>query len=402
MPGGIATYVDNLARGLRSLGDEAKVLAVVEPDEKERIAFLENYANWVSPFQVVHDERPKYWLGSKVFSLLEIVRCLWPSARSVLERASFFRASSDSIARLERILRKEQPTMIVFGHLDLKLYPFALYFQKQQLPYGIIAHDFEVYRISDKKNDLIKRGTMLKGAKWIAANSHHTKSLVEMWGIPNGRIKIVHPPIDEEAIRESTNLEPALGMKDQLNLVTICRLVRGKGIDIVIRALKILTRKGIPYRYLVAGEGSERRFLERLVDELGLVNRVHFIGHITDDEKWRLLRNADVFVMPSRVDPKIQHEGFGIAFIEAAAFGLPGVGSREGGIPDAVLDGETGILVPQESPENLAEVLTFLYQNPERRREMGKAAKERARRQFSPTAVAAHFQKEVFEGMLRR
>ncbi len=285
--------------------------------------------------------------------------------------------------------------MIVFGHLDLKLYPLALALLEQRLPYGIIAHDSEVYRFSDKKNDLVRRGMMLKGAQWIAANSHHTKSLVEMWGILSSKIKIVHPPIAEEAIQVSANLEPMLGRNDELNLVTICRLVRGKGIDIAMRALKILTTRQIPYRYVVAGEGSERRFLEALGTELGLGNRVRFIGHITDDEKWRLLRNGDVFVMPSRVDPKVQHEGFGMAFIEAAAFGLPGVGSREGGIPDAVIDGKTGILVPQESPESVAEALTFLYQNPEKRLEMGRAGKERARGQFSPKAIAAHFQKEI-------
>jgi len=395
MPGGRADYIDNLARGLINLGNRTRVLAVVQAHQKERLAFLEKYEEWVIPFQVIHDERPKNWLGNKFVSLLEIVRCLSPKARRFLERTSFFRASADSIARLEGVLANEKPTMIVFGHLDMRLYPFALFFLERQMPYGIIAHESEIYRFRNRKNELIRRGLMLKGAQWIAANSHHTKSLVDMWGIPCGRIKIVHPPIAEEAIRLSANLEPVHRNGDQFNLVTLCRLVKSKGVDTAIRALRILDARGIPCRYVIAGEGVERRFLEALVDELGLRNRVHFMGYITDDEKWRLLRNSDVFVMPSRMDPKMQHEGFGIAFVEAAAFGLPGVGSREGGIPDAVVDGETGILVPQEAPQDLAEALTFLYRNPEKRREIGRAGMERARRQFSPTAVAAHFQEEI-------
>ena len=88
-----------------------------------------------------------------------------------------------------------------------------------------------------------------------------------------------------------------------------------------------------------------------------------------------------------------------IAFIEDVAFGIPGVGSKAGGIPDAIIHGETGLLVPQDSPEELAQTLIFLYENPEKRKSMGKTAKERARSQFSPTAVAAHFQKEVSERM---
>jgi phosphatidylinositol alpha-1,6-mannosyltransferase len=177
--------------------------------------------------------------------------------------------------------------------------------------------------------------------------------------------------------------------------VTICRIVKSKGIDIVLRALKILEEKGIRYRYIVAGSGSERPHLESLVNELGIKSKVQFCGYIDDERKWSYYRMADVFVMPSRVNPRLSHEGFGLTFIEAAAFGIPGVGTRAGGIPDAIVHGETGLLVAPESPEELAQALIFLYQNPEKRKEIGKAAMERARSQFSPTSIATHFQKEI-------
>jgi glycosyltransferase involved in cell wall biosynthesis len=160
--------------------------------------------------------------------------------------------------------------------------------------------------------------------------------------------------------------------------------------------LRILAANGIPYRYVVAGDGVERKLLETLVDELGLRSKVRFVGYITGEDKWSLLRNSDVFVLPSRV------EGFGIAFIEAAAFGLPAVGTGETGISDAVIDGETGVLVAPESPEALAEALTFLYRNPKKRMEMGRAGMQRARSQFSPTAIAAHFQQEILENVSDR
>ena len=82
-------------------------------------------------------------------------------------------------------------------------------------------------------------------------------------------------------------------------------------------------------------------------------------------------------------------------FSEAAACGIPAIGSNAGGIPDAVLDGQTGILVDQESPQRLAAALTFLYENPDQRISMGEAAMERARNDFSPSAVAAHFHQEM-------
>jgi glycosyltransferase involved in cell wall biosynthesis len=402
-PGGIAAYLDSLARGLMSLGDTTKVLAVVHPDEKERIEFLETYEPWVSPFELVQDDKPANWLGRKCVSLLEIFRCLSPSCRRVLKRASFFESSTASITRLERLLSNEKPTAVVFGHLDVRLYALALSLLERQIPYGIIAHDYEICRLHNnnkKMNELAKRAMMLKGASWIAANSRHTKSLLEMWKIPFGRVKLVHPPICEEALRESAVFEPLFRNDDEFKLVTICRLVRGKGIDIVIRALKILAARGIPYQYVIAGEGPEKKFLEGLVDELGLGGKVRFKGFITEGEKWRLLRNSDVFVMPSRVDSKIQHEGFGIAFVEAAAFGVPAVGSKAGGIPDAIVDRKTGILVPEESPLDLADALTFLYREPEIRKDMGRAGRERARSEFSPKAVAVRFREEISNGKL--
>ena len=96
---------------------------------------------------------------------------------------------------------------------------------------------------------------MIRGAQWIAANSRHTKSLVEMWGLPAGKIKIVYPPISEEAT--SARVAPARtrGKSDELQLVTICRLVRPKGVDTVLRAIKILDTKGIPFRYVIGGDG---------------------------------------------------------------------------------------------------------------------------------------------------
>lgn len=401
-PGGIATYIDSLARGLMSLGDTVKMLAVVRPDEKERMDLLERYEPWAIPFEVLLDQKPTNWLGRKSVSFLEIVRCLSPNCRRLLERAPFFRASTASMAELERLLSKEKPTAIVFGNFEFepRLYALALSLLERGRPYGIIAHGCEICRLTNiTPSDAVKRKTMLKGASWIAANSCHTKSLLEeMWQISSERIKIVHPPISEEAIRESAVLEPTSRKDDELSLVTVCRLVKGKGIDLVLRALKILAARGIPYRYVIGGDGRERESLEALADELRLRDKVHFKGSVEGQGKWRLLRNADVFVMASRFDPTIRwpwQESFGIAFVEAAAFGVPAVGSRSGGIPDAVIDGETGILVPEESPQDLADALTLIYQKPEMRKQMGVAARERARRQFSPTAIAARFREEA-------
>ncbi len=397
-PGGVAEYIDNLARGLIRLGKKVRVLAVVETHETERIKFLENYEEWVSPFPIVHDKRPKNWLANKSVSALEIIRCLSPYARYVLDKTYLFHSSSLAILQLKEFLTKENPKAIVFGYLDMNLYPLVLFLREKRLPYGIIAHDWEVCRSRGKVNDFIRRGMMLKEASWIAANSRHTEQMIQEWGIPSGKIKILHPPLSEQAINQSEG--SCFVARDQdYHLISIARLVKGKGIDTVLQALKILDERAIPYRYIIGGDGPERKYLEELAGELGLKNKVHFLGYISDEKKWSLLGVADLFVMPSRVSLNAQHEGFGLAFIEAAAFGVPAVGSRSGGIPEAVLHGETGLLVPQESPESLAEALMFFYENPDVRQAMGNAGMKRAISQFSPTAIADHFQKEILHRM---
>ncbi len=392
-PGGIAAYLDSLARGLINEGHKVGVLALVEPGQEEKLAFLENYEDWVTPFEIAYDRRPKNWFGYNCASILEIVRCKSVASRKLLNKTFFFRSSAESIDRLDGVLRELSPEMIVLGHLDLKFYPFVLQLQEQGRPYGILAHDSEIYRF-EKVNDRVRRGMMIRGAKWIAANSRHTKSLVEAWGIPQDKVVIVHPPLSEEAIM--TTPDPTMAPPNgTYRLITVSRIVPNKGIDVVLRALAILEAQNVPFHYVIAGSGPERESLEALASQLGLSDRVEFAGFVAEEKKWPLLYAADLFVMTSRVNPMEQHEGFGIAFLEAAACGIPSIGSNAGGIPDAVIDGETGILVEPDSAAKLAEALLYFYQNPEKRREMGRRARTRARTQFSPKSIASQFEQKV-------
>ena len=393
-PGGIASYLDSLTRGLIACRKNAKVLALVESHETDRLDFLQSYEDWVISLPIVHDQRPHNWLGNKCVSLLEIARCKSPGVRAVLERTSLFKDSATAIVQLKAVLEKEKPMLVVLGHLDLKLYPLVLHLQQIGQPYGIIAHDSEIYFCKNRVNDRVRRGMIIKGANWIAANSRHTRSLVEAWGIPREKITIIHPPLSEQAIFISNELDGEV-RDDSFTLITVSRIVPNKAIDLVLKALQIINRNEIPFRYIIVGEGPERESLQRLSTDLGLQNKITFTGYISDEDKWRLLQASDLYVMPSRVRPEDQHEGFGIAFLEAAACGIPSVGTNAGGIPDAVLDGETGMLVEPDSPEALAQTLTFLYRNPAVRMRMGMAARERARTQFSPSIVAAQFHQEV-------
>jgi glycosyltransferase involved in cell wall biosynthesis len=132
------------------------------------------------------------------------------------------------------------------------------------------------------------------------------------------------------------------------------RLKRYKGLDIALRAVAMAAGDVPGLRFEIAGSGDDRPRLERLVAELGVQDRVRFLGFVSEGEKLQLLRRAWAHVFPS---PK---EGWGISNVEAAACGTPAVASDSPGLRESVLNGETGILVAHDDPEALANAMRRL------------------------------------------
>src|SRR5213078_2192131 len=132
-------------------------------------------------------------------------------------------------------------------------------------------------------------------------------------------------------------------------LLTVSRLDTHKGIDTVIRALPAVRAAFPTVRYAVAGVGSRRPEFERLVAALGLGDAVRFLGFVADADLPALYNAADLYVGASRRYDLLA-EGFGIALVEASACGLAVVAGDSGGVPDAVRDGETGLLVDPDDP----------------------------------------------------
>jgi glycosyltransferase involved in cell wall biosynthesis len=137
-------------------------------------------------------------------------------------------------------------------------------------------------------------------------------------------------------------------------------------------------------RVAIAGRGSEEASLKRLAGELGIADRVHLLG-LRDDID-RVLLAADVFVQPSR------SEGLPLSILEAMGAGLPVVATAVGGIPEAVVAGKTGALVPAGDPAALAEALRCLLERPDRGHALGCAGRTRAAEEFSIAAMVDRYQ----------
>jgi glycosyltransferase involved in cell wall biosynthesis len=171
-----------------------------------------------------------------------------------------------------------------------------------------------------------------------------------------------------------------------IQVLSMSRLVKGKGVETVIRALSKLDGR---VALTIAGDGPEKRTLETMSHELGLRERITFTGWADEQKKRELLDKADIFCLPSTFDV------FPMSFLEAMAYGLPVVGVHWGGIPDVVKDGVTGILVREKDETSIANALEQLFDD-SKRHVMGQMGLEQILDISSPSNVGKQL-KELFE-----
>ncbi|HEX8966309.1 MAG TPA: glycosyltransferase, partial [Chloroflexota bacterium] len=159
-----------------------------------------------------------------------------------------------------------------------------------------------------------------------------------------------------------------------------------KGIDTVIRAMRKLP-PGVGYR--IVGAGPDESRLRHLASSEGVANRVQFLGRLDDDALAEEYRRCRLFVLPARRTAEGDLEGYGLVYFEAAAYGRAVVAGRSGGEVDAVVDGQTGVLVDGQSTDELATVLGSLLADPGRLDRMGAAGRLRVETSHNWTRAAA-------------
>ena len=235
------------------------------------------------------------------------------------------------------------------------------------------------------------RQTLLHQVDVFLPVSHYTADLLHERGVPPGRTHVVPNGTDPDCFRphDDTSLRQRLGLADRSLLLTVGRLVRRKGIDTVLRALPTVIQTCPDVAYVIAGTGPDRARLERIATCLGVRERVRFVGDIDHNRLPLYYSAADLFVMPARQDPP-DVEGFGLVFLEANACGTPVVGTCSGGIPDAVQDGETGLLIPPDAPDALAEATLYVLTTSGVAETLGRQGRRRAVQEASWDHIADH------------
>jgi len=165
-------------------------------------------------------------------------------------------------------------------------------------------------------------------------------------------------------------------------LLFVGRLRLRKGLEVLLEALAVAGSEPSPPRLMVVGDGEHRQRLESVCRRLGLTKRVEFVGRCDGAEVHRLLSRARALVVPSI------YEGMPLVILEAMSCSCPVVASAVSGIPEVVIDGETGWLVPAEDVDSLARAVGAVWSDPEEARRRGRAGARRLEEEFDPPAAA--------------
>jgi len=231
----------------------------------------------------------------------------------------------------------------------------------------------------------------LRHANTVVANSDYTRDELVRMGIDPGRIVLIYPGVNIQRFKPNLpceDLKAGIGLAPGQKLIlSVGRLQRRKGFDMVVRSLPALIKEGLDVRYALIGIGEDQKYLAGLAQELGVADRVHLLGHVSEEDLPRWYNACDVFAMPNR-EINGDTEGFGMVFLEAAACGKPVIAGNAGGTGAAVKQGETGYRVEGASPDEVIRGLDKVLRNQENSRHLGENGYKRALQEFNWDRVA--------------
>jgi colanic acid/amylovoran biosynthesis glycosyltransferase len=214
----------------------------------------------------------------------------------------------------------------------------------------------------------------------VTVNSAYARDRLGELGCARDALRILHIGVDprDYAFRDR-RLAPSHG---GVRVLTVARLVEKKGVEYALRAVAQVAPTVPGLRYDIIGDGPLRAELEALARSLGVADRVTFHGAQEQDRVRSAMADADLFLLPSVTAASGDQEGTPTVLVEASSCGLPVVSSWHSGIPEVVLDGRTGCLVPERDVPALARQLCFLIAHPEVRARMGRLGRQHIEEHF--------------------
>jgi phosphatidyl-myo-inositol dimannoside synthase len=295
------------------------------------------------------------------------------------------------------------------GNIKPAGYPAMWASARLGVPYGILVHGGDLLILQRQaRTSMLKRRAaraLLGQASVVVANSEWSRdlcrSILDQLEIEAGPDKVRTVPLGSDPVLFRPGLDQAevrsrYGLNGRRWLLSVARLTRHKGIDTGIRVLAMLRERYPDLGYAVVGTGDEQAGLETLTRDLGIEDRVRFLSGVPDRDLPAVYNSAEVYLGLSRLLPD-RVEGFGISLVEAAACGIPVVAGRTGGIPDAVREDETGLLVNPDSLDEVGRAIRSLLDDPKRAETMGRAGRRAVEAYYNWDRVAADLSRIAHE-----
>lgn len=367
------TFILNQITGLIDLGHEVEIFARTNPNEPKIHSDVEKYRL----MERVHYDpvAPRNKIHSALTALQLIFRFL-PRHPILLTRTIIllFRRRMFFVRWLVWFGRFfDKRFDIIHSHFGPNGFR-ALYLREIGLGGKLITtfHGYDVNRYpqtegKDVYNELFEK------CDFFTANSNFTKLQAVKLGCDEKKITVLPMGVRiDKFIFRPREIKPG----QRIVILTVGRLVEKKGHQYAVRAIRELITRHQNIVYLIAGDGPLKNRLESLVVELDLQRYVRFPGGLEEDEILEVYRKAHIFVLPSVTASDGDSEGQALVLQEAQAAGIPVVSTFHNGIPDGVLNGESGFLVPERDVDALAEKLEYLIGHPEIWPEMGRCGRE--------------------------
>lgn len=215
-----------------------------------------------------------------------------------------------------------------------------------------------------------------KYVKAVTVNSNYLKKEVLGLGVEERLIRVVPIGLDRTIFKGTPK---TLNTNEQIEIVTVGRLVQLKGHLYGLQTIKSLKEQGYKVHYTILGEGKERGKLENETKKLGLERHVTFKGAASQNQVKKCMEKSHIFLMTSTFDDvSKRREAFGLVSVEAQAMGLPVVGFNSGGFPDTIIEGKTGFAVEDRNDKDLTDKMLHLLENSLLYQEMSKSAIDHA------------------------
>lgn len=270
------------------------------------------------------------------------------------------------------------------------------------VPYVIFAYGGETLYYSDHPKIIKFMKFIINNADLIVADSQYTKNEFEKISSSQKNFSVITPGVDIDIFKpEEKNKELAqrYNLENKKVLLTVARLAKRKGHDIIIKILSEIIEKVPNLVYIIVGTGPEEQNLKKLAHNLSLENNIIFTGYVKDEEIPKYYNLCDIFIMLSKEMKGDWHtepiEGFGISFLEASACAKPVVAGRSGGTEDAVIHNESGFLVNPEDKKEIKEVILKLLKDEKLAKEIGCRGRKRVEAEFNWDKIVLKLEKIV-------